>query len=347
LFDSPWYKSSRFLAKKREIQMKKFVFCFGFFNSFVFLVYSVAYATPLSLKQLAAKKVAGTFAQQQPLLTIPQEVAPSEVIGTIASCLSPSDFELFQNEEASKTWYQFKVNRIEAIMNKFGDFIPFSLNPEWSDSKDAISPVAPTQELWAEVLGVNRARFKEKRYCPDTYKEVVVNGVTIGMCPDFPMESVIAVDQGKKDSDVEFMAALELIYSNAGLKVEFRRSTRAEYLWADTEGGTSPKLAHDPDLGKATPYWQISNKDPKNLSNPSHSGVRQPRSIFDNAPNAFGFRRSGVWEWVEDMDGSFRGLVGGGWSFNPELAESGFRYSSRPDSRWFYFGPSRLVRKCR
>jgi hypothetical protein len=158
--------------------MRRFIFYFGFLNSFIFLVHSVAYATPSSLKELAAKKVAGTFPQQQPLLIIPQEIAPSEVLETIASYLSSSDFELFQNEDASKTWYQLKVNRIEAIMNQFGDFIPLSLNPEWSDSKDAISPVAPTQELWVEVLGVNPARFKEKKYCPDTYKEVVANGVT-------------------------------------------------------------------------------------------------------------------------------------------------------------------------
>jgi hypothetical protein len=164
------------------------------------------------------------------------------------------------------------------------------------------------------------------------------------MCPDFPMESVIAVNQGLKDSDVELMAELSRIYRNAGLSVEFRRATREEYNWADTEGGAAPKTEHDPHLGKAIAYFQISDKDPDDLTKPSPSGENQPRSILKNAPNAFGFRRSGVWEWVEDMDGSIRGLVGGCWDFDPRYVVSGCQNASLPDYRCHSIGPSRLVR---
>jgi hypothetical protein len=339
------YKTHYSCLRRKKIQMRRFIFCFVFLNSFIFLVHSLAFATPSSLKELAAKKVAATFAQQQPLLTIPQEVAPSEVLGAIASYLSPSDFDFFQNDEASKTWYQLKVNRIEGIMNQFGAFIPLSLNSEWSNSKDAISPVAPTQELWVEVLGVNPAYFKEKKYCPDTYKEVGVNGVKIGMCPDFPVERVIAIDRGNKDSDEEFMAALKRIYTQAGLHVEFRRPTYAEYDWADTEGGTRPKLATDPDFGKATPNCDISNKDPLDLTKPSPSGDEQPRSMLMNAPNAFGFRRSGVWEWIhEDIVSSKRSVVGGSWYDFPKHAVSGYRDWFRQNLLANSVGPSRLVK---
>jgi hypothetical protein len=252
--------------------------------------------------------------------------------------------------EVDNEHWKAKAAKVDAILNKFGDFIALSGNPKWSDSKDSISPVAPTQELWIEVLGSNPAHFREKKYCPEpgAHRIVLIRGKPVEMCVDFPVDSVIAVDQGKKDSDVEFMAALKRIYSKAGLEVEFRRPTREEYHWADTEGETSPKVGNDPDLGKATPYWEISNKDPKNLSNPSPSGAHQPRSIWDNAPNAFGFRRSGVWEWVEDMDVSGRGLVGGCWHGSPRYAASGYRGSVSPDYRlsdWLSdFGPARLVR---
>jgi hypothetical protein len=90
--------------------------------------------------------------------------------------------------------------KVEAIMKKFGEFIPLSSNPEWADSKDEISPVGTTQELWVEVMGNNPSSFKEMKYCPDTYKEVLTHGVRVGMCPDFPVETVGAVNPEEKCS---------------------------------------------------------------------------------------------------------------------------------------------------
>jgi hypothetical protein len=226
-------------------------------------------------------------------------------------------------------------------MNKFGEFIPLP--------KDgSISPVAPTQELWVEVMRNNPSFFKEKKYCPDTYREVVKNGKRIGMCPDFPMDTIIPVSEGKKDSDVEFIAQMNLIYQNAGLDVSFRRATGDEYRWAESEGGNNPKSAEDRDLWKFFPYGEISDRDPRDLLKPSPSGEHQPRSMVDNAPNGFGFRRSGVWEWVEDMlspDSKYRNFVGGSWSKGyPGYSASGDPESGKPVRRSSMIGPARLVK---
>jgi hypothetical protein len=214
-----------------------------------------------------------------------------------------------------------KVNQIETLL-KSNQFISL---PQGG----AISPLPVTQELWVEVMGNNPSQFKEKKHCPETYKEIKVDGKSIGMCPDFAPDRILAVSRGKKDSDLEFIQKLNQIYKNAGLKTKFRRQTRKEFAWADTAGEKAPKSANDPLLKKFTPYREISN---------------QPRSIMTNEPNTLGFRRSGSWEWAQDKDGSYQALVGGSWFNYPAYVASGFRYSNSPRNRSYLIGSSRLVR---
>jgi hypothetical protein len=158
------------------------------------------------------------------------------------------------------------------------------------------------------------------------------------------VERVIGVNQGKKESNIEFVAELSRIYRKAGLNVEFRWATSQEYDWADTAGGTAPKTQHDPHLWKATPYREISNRDPDDLTKPSPSKEDQPRSIWKNAPNAFGFRRSGVWERLEYKDGQKGYLAGGGWDSISSAVVSGNRPLLWVDSQAGDIGSSRLVK---
>ena len=273
---------------------------------------------------------------------------PPEVIKEILSNLNGKDLNNAAHlntkcrdkayEIDNKHWKTLADN-VDTILKKYGDFIQLP-------SGDLISPVAPTQQLWVRVMRNNPSYFKRKKYCPDTYKAVVVNGTTIGMCPDFQVEKVRAVNKKRKNSDVELIAELNRIYRKAGLNVEFRRPTREEYDWADTEGGANPKVWNDPYLGKLMPYWHVSSKDPRDLNKRSPSGDHQLRSVFDNSPNAWGFRRSGVREWVEDKmkRGSHKGLVGGSWFDEPKYADSNYIDSSKPSCRWSNIGPAHLVR---
>jgi len=275
---------------------------------------------------------------------------PDELVAEIASNLSGKDIQALSstkrtcldaiNENAALIKYKKAfplVQKIEALMNKFG--APIAL-----PGGGYINAIDTTQELWVTVMGNNPSMFKERKYCPDTYSEISVKGTLIGMCPDFPMDCVKAQSSGAKNSDEEYIAKLNGLYRDAGLDAKFRRATRAEYYFADTENGANPKRADDPDLGKYMPFLHISDKDPHDLTKPSPSGKEQPRSIADNAPNSLGFRRAGNWVWVEDMDGSTRGLVGGSWINNPERAASGYRHSDRPEYQWGHIGPARLVR---
>lgn len=307
------------------------------------------YADVGTLKDKAAESVAQCFAQQSLLLKIPNIIAPGEVIETIASQLRPSDCEVCQNDQAKALWKRevsrAQVNRLEGMMRKYGDWISLPQGGK-------MSPVAPTQEFWVEVMENNPSKFKDQIYCQDTYREAVIHGKVIGMCPDFPMEQVSAINRGLKNSDIELIARLNQIYQAAGYPVRFRRQTKDEYHWADTEGGANPKLsedaflpAQDPRyLGRFTPFWEISHLDIEDPSRRCHSEENQPRSMMLNAPNAYGFRRSGVWEWTQDRDGPLRILVGGSWHVHFYGASSGYLFSALPRHSFPYVGPGHLVR---
>ena len=203
------------------------------------------------------------------------------------------------------------------------------------------------QEFYVFLMKKNPSKFKERKYCPPAYegdphgyREVIINGKTISMCPDFPVEQIAADSNGEKDSDTELIEEINRTYENAGLLTRFRRCKRAEYHFADTANGAHPKLSGEEHLietGQYTPHYGISNQSP--------SKEHQPRSITENLPNIFGFRRSGVCEWVEDMRGIYRRrLVGGGWSYFPAGAASGNLNTGQPDRRRDDHGPARLVK---
>jgi hypothetical protein len=82
------------------------------------------------------------------------------------------DFAVEVCHERLKARASAKVAKIEAILGKFGKFIQLP-------SGDEISPIAPTQELWVEVMGVNPSWFSEHRFCPESYKTVVIHGRTL------------------------------------------------------------------------------------------------------------------------------------------------------------------------
>lgn len=289
-------------------------------------------------------------------------------------CAAESNVKFFQiartkrvKQAAFVNGYKEQVKKIEELMNRFGSFIPLSGNNDWKNSNEAIAAAGVDQELFVTVMKHNPSKFKELKYCPNTHKVVFIDGAWVEMCPDFPVDSVSAQSRGVKDSDEELIERMNEIYHKAGLNIQFRRPTRAEYNWADTVGGVHPKVANNADdlveLGAAMPHMKISDRDPRNpqdATRTSPSKERQPRSMFDNAPNLLGFRRSGVWEWVgkgsqpdassgnsgeSEYDPNF-GIVGGSWGDDPGFAVSGFWPPDEPgpEYRWAGIGSARFVR---
>ena len=156
---------------------------------------------------------------------------------------------------------------------------------------------------------------------------------------------VQARNDGRENSDEEFLIRLNQIYQEKGLSTQFRRATAEEYEWAETEGGQKRRSMNDPDFGEYVTYEGISDKAPLDLSQPSPSGEHQTHGVNAKRANNFGFYRSGVWEWTENMsDWGDRVLVGGSWDYYPECAASGYRISRWADYQSYRVGPARLVR---
>jgi hypothetical protein len=236
------------------------------------------------------------------------------------------------------------VSRIEEIVDKYGGFIPLPGDDSLSNG-DEIAAFGIPQELWVEVMGNNPSFFKEEKHCPGPqgpHKKMIIHGVLISMCPEFPVETIRGTNYGKKDSDEEFIAKLNKIYEKAGRKNRFRCSRVDEYYYADTVGGASLKRESDALLDKNDPRY-LGNYTP-------YMGDEkdQPRSILENVPNALNFRRSGVQEWI--MNNNFksnpRNLVGSSYGHTSDIADS----KNPPLSIWSgmepvkYVGPCRLVR---
>ena len=149
----------------------------------------------------------------------------------------------------------------------------------------------------------------------------------VEMCSDFPVDSVQAQNDGRKNSDEEFINKLNRVYEILGLDTRYRRATAEEFEWADTEGGMAPKLNND-DLWRYATYRDISDKDPTQHPDQSpllFSKEKQSHGVNVKEANVFGFRRSGLWEWTDNMVGADRVLVGGSWDYCRECAVSGIR----------------------
>lgn len=284
-------------------------------------------------------------------------LVPDQLLDEIAKDLDSSQLTSCKNEETIRFWKKrmarMQVQHMEELMEKYGKFIPLPQNPAQEPSntkREEIAAAGIDQEFFVYVMGHNPSHFKEEKYCPGTHRVIVLNGKRIEMCPNLPVDSVGALNMGNNDSDVELIEKINGIYKKAGINVTVRRPTRAEFNWADTEGGANPKLAdneaHLAALGAAAPHWQNANKDPHDPNQSSPSGAHQPRPISDNMENSIGFRRTGVWEWVEDTHelNNDRVLIGGSWASSAKAAESGGLNLYWPGYRRSYFGPARLVR---
>jgi len=252
-----------------------------------------------------------------------------------------------------------KLEKIERLL-ELEQYIPLtesksSYGKLWNrlrnKAQNLISHIGISQELWVEVMGNNPSHFKEQRYCPATHRSIQVskrNGEIekIELCPELPVEMVQARNDHERNSDEEFIARLNLAFKLAGRDIKFRRATAKEYIWADSEGGKNPKQENDPDLWKYATWYSISNKDPARDPDDNillASGEHQPHGVKAKNKNGFGFYRSGVWEWTDNMLGL--DLVGGSWSSGPENAVSGIRGGYWPSYYWYLsIGPARLVR---
>jgi len=251
--------------------------------------------------------------------------------------------------------FKEKLAKIEELL-ELDQFISLSDMPNHLSPTDAISHIGVSQELWFEVMGNNPSEFKKERYCPDgpgkhKFGSVFKQDGTIEyvpMCPDLPVESVQAENSGNRYSDEEFIDRLNKAFELARKNIRFRRARAEEYNWADTEGGKNPKRLNS-HLWKYATYLEISNLDPTQdpaLNRRLYSNENQTHGVKAKEGNTFGFKRSGVWEWTENMiEGSSDVIiVGGSWRHDRKYALSGSQSCNLPHRRNAHVGAARLVR---
>jgi formylglycine-generating enzyme required for sulfatase activity len=191
-----------------------------------------------------------------------------------------------------------------------------------------IAKTAVTQESCVKKTGKNPSKFQEKKYCPDSHKEIEVNGVKIQMCPTHPVENVnwdeaneYAKAESADDPIYEYGLPLE-----AQQEVAFRGGTKTAYV-SGNDAATVDGLA-----------WHNGNS----------GGQTQP--VDRAAPNAYGIHKSSVWEWGQDwyntayegstgldpkdsQTGSARVLRGGSWDYDVQCCRSADRGSGDPSKR--------------
>jgi formylglycine-generating enzyme required for sulfatase activity len=203
----------------------------------------------------------------------------------------------------------------------------------------SIMDAAVTQEAYAMVMGTNPSKFKEAKYCPESFKEIEVNGVKIPVCADHPVEYVSWNDAeafAKRMNELDPKHSYSLP-TEAQLEVAFRGETKTAYV-----------SGRDDETGLGDYVWYEAN-----------SG-NQTHPVKSKLANAFGIYRSSVSEWAHDWydanyagstgldpqgpaSGSYRVIRGGGWYNGARFCRSAYRDYGWPGSRNEVLG-FRLVR---
>lgn len=201
---------------------------------------------------------------------------------------------------------------------------------------------AVTQEFYAKVMGLNPSRFQKAQHCPESFKEIKVEGAIITLCPDHPVEKVRFDDAqafarflSKQDNSYVYSLPTE-----DQLEVAFRAGTTGIHIGGDNEEKLGDYL------------WYAVNSQGK--THPAHSKLS----------NNFGIYRSGVWEWTQDyyfekdsFDShiifpqdptiySFRAIRGGAFDCTVERCRLAYRAYGTPKDRYDNLG-FRLVRTLR
>lgn len=203
----------------------------------------------------------------------------------------------------------------------------------------SIMDAAVTQEAYAKVMGNNPSSFKEAKYCPDSIKEIQVDGQNIPVCADYPVEKV------SYDDAVKFAERMNELdpgnkYSlptEAQLEVAFRGGTKSAYVTGkDDEEGLGDYI-----------WYRVNSKN-------------QTHGVKSKQANEYGIYRSSVWEWAKDWydanyagstgldpqgptSGSYRVFRGGSWRNSAQYSRSAYRNSSMPVYPYDFLG-FRLVR---
>lgn len=191
-------------------------------------------------------------------------------------------------------------------------------------SEFSIMNAAVTQYDYAMAMGKNPSRFKEVKHCPDSFREIEVDGVKIEICADHPVEKVslddaqaYAARRGEIDSSHTYSLPTE-----AQIEVAYRGGT----LTAHVSGGDERDLAKY--------VWYSAN------------ARGQTHPVRSTQKNLMGVHRSSVWEWTKDRfseayegstgkdpSGTHRVFRGCGWRSVAAYCRSAFRYPIRHDFR--------------
>lgn len=296
--------------------------------TFILLLISIAAQaeSPRSLKDLAAEQ----YVRGVESGVIRPTILPQAALEVSLKYYFDLNLAILNNEDPytpEQDYYAMKAARLDQLM--YADsFIPLNQNDAWKTSNSAIAAIGMTEAFLVELLGRNPSDRHglldfRIRFCADEYRELMIRGVRVGMCPSFPASGTSFIDNEK------ILVDLNLVYEKAGRPDRFRMQSIAEYSWADTVGGQKPKREHDRDLWK---YANIANDE-------------RQRSVFANKPNPLGFRRSGVWEWTSDWYNSqARNLIGASYRATALGAASGALIQYDPTVQYETVGPSRLVR---
>jgi formylglycine-generating enzyme required for sulfatase activity len=183
----------------------------------------------------------------------------------------------------------------------------------------SIMDAALTQESYAKVMGSNPSRFKEEKYCPLSFKEIVVNGVKIQVCADHPVENIDYYNVEKFINRLN-KPGLKYIYSlptELQIEVAFRGGTRTAYV-----------TGRDDQAGLGNFVWHRDN-----------SG-NQTHPVKSKRKNAFNIYRSPVWEWTSDFyerdfpsRAKYRVVRGGSWRAGIHDCRSAYRNRFDPNTK--------------
>jgi formylglycine-generating enzyme required for sulfatase activity len=145
---------------------------------------------------------------------------------------------------------------------------------------------AITQETYAKILGTNPSRFKEQKYCPDSFK-IIENsaGQQIGVCADHPVEQVNWNDA------IQFINTVNAKFRDSGYKFSLPTEAQFEYAF---RGGTETAFVSGTNAAGMEEYmW------------PSTTSMWPTHPVKSKRANAFGIYQSSVREWTNDWYGAY------------------------------------------
>ena len=164
-----------------------------------------------------------------------------------------------------------------------------SRRPDEAQHKVTLSPfdimdAAVTQLSYILVTGKNPSKHKERKYCPETFREIEMDGQMIPACPDHPVEAI-----SWKDTQL-FIEMMNQKYAESGYV--FNLPTEAQFEYA-LRGGTQTAFVSGAEADMGNFAWYDANST-------GPSGDKQTHPVKSKQANLFKIYNSSVYELTKD-----------------------------------------------